>query len=301
MAKKKKSLQATIEAVRASRKRLLTNESPFAFKEAYVKLRTNLMLCMTADKKRACTSFAVTSAKPSEGKSLTAANIAISYAMLGKKVLLIDADMRKPMQRRLWRVEKSTGLCDFLARISKLELEKVKGLPLWIACTGTIPPNPSEQLSSERMKRFVEESAKVYDYIIIDCPPSLGLLNTNALTAADSVMIPVQCEYFALEGLTQLLSTIRLIQKLWNPRLSIEGVLLTMFDVRTKLSVEVQQEVRKYFKEKVYRGYIPRNVRLSEAPSREESIFEYDTKSEGAKAYAAIVKEVLMQNERGGR
>ena len=114
-------------------------------------------------------------------------------------------------------------------------------------------------------------------------------------------MIPVQCEYFALEGLTQLLSTIRLIQKLWNPRLSIEGVLLTMFDVRTKLSVEVQQEVRKYFKEKVYRGYIPRNVRLSEAPSREESIFEYDTKSEGAKAYAAIVKEVLMQNERGGR
>ena len=114
-------------------------------------------------------------------------------------------------------------------------------------------------------------------------------------------MIPVQCEYYALEGLTQLLSTIRMVQKLWNPALSIEGVLLTMFDVRTKLSVEVQQEVRKYFKEKVYRCYIPRNVRLSEAPSSEMSIFEYDTRSEGAKAYAALVKEVLTQNEKGGR
>ena len=136
-----------------------------------------------------------------------------------------------------------------------------------------------------------------YDYIIIDCPPDLGLLNTNALTAADSVMIPVQCEYFALEGVTQLLSSIRLVQKLWNPALSIEGVLLTMFDVRTRLSIEVQQEVRKYFKEKVYRSYIPRNVRLAEAPSREESIFEYDTRSEGAKGYAALVKEVITQNE----
>ena len=138
------------------------------------------MFCMTADKERPCTSFAVTSAKPSEGKSLTAANIAISYAMLGKKVLLIDADMRKPTQRRLWRVEKPTGLCDFLAKISKLELDKVKDLPLWIVCTGTIPPNPSELLSSERMKHFVEESAKVYDYIIIDTPP----INIQAKLAA---------------------------------------------------------------------------------------------------------------------
>ena len=148
------------------------------------------------------------------------------------------------------------------------------------------------------LKRKLEAVRNQYDYIIIDCPPALGLLNTNALTAADSVMIPVQCEYFALEGLTQLLSTIRLVQKLWNPRLSIEGVLLTMFDVRTKLSVEVQQEVRKYFKEKVYHCFIPRNVRLSEAPSREQSIFEYDTRSEGARAYAQLVKEVVTQNER---
>lgn len=151
------------------------------------------------------------------------------------------------------------------------------------------------------LKKKLDAVRDQYDYIIIDCPPALGLLNTNALTATDTVMIPVQCEYFALEGLTQLLSTIRLVQRLWNPRLSIEGVLLTMFDVRTKLSVEVQQEVRKYFKEKVYRCYIPRNVRLSEAPSREESIFEYDTRSEGAKAYAQLVKEVITQNEKGKR
>ena len=210
MAKKKKSLQATIEAVRASRKRLLTNESPFAFKEAYVKLRTNLMLCMTADKKRACTSFAVTSAKPSEGKSLTAANIAISYAMLGKKVLLIDADMRKPMQRRLWRVEKPTGLCDFLARISKLELEKVKGLPLWIACTGTIPPNPSEQLSSERMKRFVEESAKVYDYIIIDTPPINTVADAQIVsTYVDGVVLVVKSGDTTADELNEAVDAVR--------------------------------------------------------------------------------------------
>lgn len=142
---------------------MLTNESPFAIKEAYVKLRTSLLFCMTADKERPCSTFAITSAKPSEGKSLTAANIAISYAMLGKRVLLVDADMRKPTQRRLWKVRSTAGLCDFLAKISRLELVKVTDLPLWIVCTGTIPPNPSELLSSERMRRFVAESAKTYD------------------------------------------------------------------------------------------------------------------------------------------
>ena len=138
-----------------------------------------------------------------------------------------------------------------------------------------------------------------YDFIIIDCPPSLGLLNTNALTAADSIIIPVQCEYFALEGLTQLLNTIRIVQRLFNRSLMIEGVLLTMYDARTKLSVEVQQEVRKYFKERVYKSYIPRNIKLSEAPGNEMSIFEYDTRSEGARAYASLVKEVIMQNSKG--
>ena len=168
---KKSNNKAAAEAITVNRRRLLNNDAPFAMKEAYVKLRTSLMFCMTADKARPCKTFAVTSAKPSEGKSLTAANIAISYAMLGKRVLLVDADMRKPTQRRLWKVELSTGLCDYLAKIWQLELAKVTELPLWIVCTGTIPPNPSELLSSDRMKSFVESCADYYDYVIIDTPP----------------------------------------------------------------------------------------------------------------------------------
>ena len=148
------------------------------------------------------------------------------------------------------------------------------------------------------LKNKLDKVKDKYDFIIIDCPPSLGLLNTNALSAADSVMIPIQCEYYALEGVTQLLLTIRLVQQLFNKNLKIEGVLLTMFDARTKLSVEVQQEVRKHFKEKVYRSYIPRNIKLSEAPSRGKSIFEYDIRCDGAKAYASLASEVVKANER---
>ena len=162
---------AKSEATAVNRKRLLNNDSPFAIKEAYVKLRTSLMFCMTADSKRACRTFAITSSNPSDGKSLTAANVAISFAMLGKKTLLIDADMRKPSQRRLWRINPTTGLCDFLAKIHDLRIYDVEGIPLSIVCTGTIPPNPSELLSSEGMKNFVEECSKLYEYIIIDTPP----------------------------------------------------------------------------------------------------------------------------------
>ena len=190
MKRTEKSLRMTNEALAEKRQRLLTNETPFAVREAYVKLRTGLMFCMTADKECSCTTFAVTSANPSEGKSLTAANIAVSYAMLGKRVILVDADMRKPMQRLLWGVERSAGLCDFLAKISKLELTKVNELPLWIACTGTIPPNPSELLSSDRMKRFVEECARIYDYVIIDTPPINTVADAQIISAyVDGVVI----------------------------------------------------------------------------------------------------------------
>ena len=162
------------EIIASNRKRLLNNDTPFAIREAYVKLRTGLMFCMTKDRDRACKTIAVTSANPSEGKSLTAANIAISYAMLGKKTLLIDADLRKPTQRRLW----------------KLELAKVKDLPLWIIGAGTIPPNPSELLSSDRMKAFVAEIAKRYDYVIIDTPPINTVADAQILSAfVDGVLI----------------------------------------------------------------------------------------------------------------
>lgn len=171
MKKDKIEKRDTLEGIRMNRKRLLTNDTPFAVKEAYVKLRTSLMFSMTADKQRACKVFGLTSAKPSEGKSLTAANVAISFAMLGKNTLLIDADMRKPTQKRLWHTNVNSGLCDFLAKIGPLELARVDSIPLTIVCTGTIPPNPSELLASDRMKRFVQACARSYDYVIIDTPP----------------------------------------------------------------------------------------------------------------------------------
>ena len=169
--KNKNRAQSRGSVTSNNRKRLLNAETPFAIKEAYIKLRTNLLFCMTADKSKPCSIFAVTSAKPSEGKSLTAANIAISFAMLGKKTLLIDADMRKPTQRSLWRVEQNPGLCDYLAMIQPLWIESVEEIPLSIVCTGTIAPNPSKLLSSERMKEFVANCAMEYDYVIIDTPP----------------------------------------------------------------------------------------------------------------------------------
>ncbi|MEW9031386.1 MAG: ParA family protein, partial [Planifilum fimeticola] len=132
-----------------------------------------------------------------------------------------------------------------------------------------------------------------YDYLLIDCPPSLGVLTVNSLTAADSVLIPIQCEFYALEGLGQLLNTIRIVQKHLNKRLEIEGVLLTMFDARTNLSVQVMEEVKKYFQNKVYRTVIPRNVRLSEAPSHGMPILLYDPRSRGAECYIELAKEVI--------
>ena len=177
------------EVIALNRKRLLNNDTPFAIREAYVKLRTGLMFCMTADG-RTCKTFAVTSANPSEGKSLTAANIAISYAMLGKKTLLIDADLRKPTQKRLWKLDMPTGICDFIADISKLELAKVKELPLWIVGAGTIPPNPSELLASDRMKTFVAEISKRYDYVIIDTPPINTVADAQIISAfVDGVLV----------------------------------------------------------------------------------------------------------------
>ena len=144
-----------------------------------------------------------------------------------------------------------------------------------------------------KLKNAIEGIRDKYDFIIIDCPPSLGLLTLNALTAADTVLVPIQCEYYALEGLGQLLSTISLVQKYLNKSIEVEGVLLTMFDARTNLSMQVVEEVKKHFKSKVYKTIIPRNVRLSEAPSHGKPIISYDSKSKGSEVYMELAKEVL--------
>ena len=249
--------------------------------------------------------IAVANQKGGVGKTTTSVNLAAGLAYLGKKVMLVDFDPQGNASQGISGNDHNyrKSVYDVLMHDCSVDeaLKHIKMPPIDLLPGADLEMASFKAGREKQLKEQLDVVRDRYDYILIDCPPSLGLLNTNALTAADSVIIPVQCEYYALEGLTQLLSTIRLVQRLFNEKLVIEGVLLTMFDARTKLSVEVQQEVRKYFKESVYKSYIPRNVRLSEAPSTGQSIFEYDVRSEGAKAYASLAKEIIMINDRKGR
>ena len=252
--------------------------------------------------------IAIANQKGGVGKTTTAVNLSAGMAILGKKVLLVDFDAQGNASQGIGanKVGYDYNVYDVLVRgvnihdaIVHLDALNMDVLPATIDLAGAEVDMAQYEVGRERLlKNQLDKVKDEYDFIIIDCPPSLGSLNTNALTAADSVIIPVQCQYYALEGLTQLLSTIRMVQKLWNPGLSIEGVLLTMFDARTNLSVDVQQEVRKYFKEKAYKSFIPTNIKLAEAPSRELPIFLYEVKSEGAKAYAEFAQEVIDKNEK---
>lgn len=178
------------------------------------------------------------------------------------------------------------------------EHENLSIVPATLQLAGAEIELTSMMARESRLKGSLAEVTDLYDYILIDCPPSLGHLTINSFTASDSILIPVQCEYYALEGLSQLLNTVRLVQKHFNPELEIEGVLLTMYDARTNLGNEVVAEVRKYFREKVYETIIPRNIRLSEAPSHGMPIIDYDPRSRGAEVYQALAKEVVNREEK---
>ncbi len=252
--------------------------------------------------------IAIANQKGGVGKTTTSINLAAGLAYLNKQVLLVDFDPQGNATQGIGYSVKNneTTIYDVILDdedinncIKHLRKPPLDLLPASLTLAGAdLEMATIEEGREQLLKNELRKIKDNYDFIIIDCPPSLGLLNTNALTAADSVIIPVQCEYYALEGVTQLLQTIRLVQKLFNPELRIEGVLLTMFDARTNLSVEVQQDVHRHFKEKAYRTYIPRNIKLSEAPSQGKSIYDYALTSEGARSYAALTKEVI-ENNRG--
>jgi len=246
--------------------------------------------------------IAIANQKGGVGKTTTSVNLSACLAYLGKKVLLIDIDPQGNASSGVGVNKGDVNQCIYDVLIDDVSIKetiletKVENLhivPATISLAGAEIELVSTISREVRLKKAIQEVEKLYDYVIIDCPPSLGLLTINSLTAADSIIIPVQCEFYALEGLSQLLSTIRLVQKHLNKNLQIDGVLLTMFDARTNLGIQVIEEVKKYFQDKVYKTIIPRNVRLSEAPSHGEPIIIYDPKSRGAEVYLELAKEVI--------
>ncbi|RNF39930.1 ParA family protein [Planococcus salinus] len=246
--------------------------------------------------------IAIANQKGGVGKTTSSVNLSACLAYLGQKVLLIDIDPQGNATSGVGVNKGDVDQCiyevliddiDVKSTIMETKVENLHVVPATISLAGAEIELVSTISREARLKNALEEVKDMYDYVIIDCPPSLGLLTINSLTASDAIIIPVQCEYYALEGLSQLLSTIRLVQKHLNQDLMIDGVLLTMFDARTNLGIQVIEEVKKYFQDKVYRTVIPRNVRLSEAPSHGEPIIIYDPKSRGAEVYLELAKEVI--------
>ena len=249
--------------------------------------------------------IAIANQKGGVGKTTTAVNVSTILAKKGKKVMLIDADPQGNASSGLG-IEKETSSSLYDVLINDVDIKEVmlrtsiktlRLCPSSMNLAGAEVELVSQMSREQRLKEKLDLIKDEFDFVIIDCPPSLGLLTLNAFTAANSVLIPVQCEYYALEGLGQLLNTINLVKRHLNKELEIEGAVLTMYDIRTNLSNQVVKEVKRYFGDKVYRTVIPRNIKLSEAPSFGMPITLYDSKSKGARAYEKLAKEIMKNEE----
>lgn len=246
--------------------------------------------------------IAVANQKGGVGKTTTAVNLSACLAHLGKRTLLVDNDPQGNSSSGLGVDKAHTQRSVYDVLISDVDIKEVIQetmmdnlyiCPSNIQLAGAEVELVNQIMRESRLKAALNEIRNDYDYILIDCPPSLGLLTLNSLTAADTILVPIQCEFYALEGLTQLMNTVKLVRKHLNPGLEVEGVVLTMFDARTNLSIQVVETVRSYFNDKVYGTLIPRNVRLSEAPSHGLPIILYDNTSKGAESYVNLAKEVI--------
>jgi chromosome partitioning protein len=239
------------------------------------------------------------------GKTTTNVNLCAALALKGKNVLSIDIDPQGNSTSG-FGIEKNKleyTIYDVLVEdydinrvIQKTEIDNLDLVPANIQLAGAEIELTNTKYREKTLDEKIQTILKKYDFIIIDCPPSLGLLSLNALTASNTVLIPIQCEYYSLEGVSQLMDTVKLVRKNLNPALEIEGVVLNMFDGRTNLSIQVVEEVKKYFRDKVYRTVIPRNIRLAEAPSFGQPIMLYDEKSKGSEAYLKLSEELIKNN-----